>query len=141
MRKMAERIQTRAIRRYGELLKQIEPDKGGRPLKTYDATDIGLSRSQAARDAGISERQKVTALRIANIPAPEFDALIESDAPRSPPVMLASKVRHTHAGAPTGSFPAASRASLVTAGKFAGGFPSTGLPLAPEITGLLLEHL
>jgi hypothetical protein len=78
---MAERIQARAIRRYGELLKQIEPDKGGRPLKTYDATDIGLSRSQAARDAGISEWQKVTALRIANIPDPEFDALIESDTP------------------------------------------------------------
>lgn len=45
-------LRARAIRRCGELLKQIEPDKGGRPLKTYDATDIGLSRSQAARDAG-----------------------------------------------------------------------------------------
>ncbi len=76
-RKMAERIQARAIRRYGELLKQIEPDKGGRPLKTYDATDIGLSRSQAAREAGISEWQKVTAMRIANIPAPEFEQAVD----------------------------------------------------------------
>lgn len=56
---------TRAIIRCGELLLQIEADKGGRPQKTYDASDIGFSRSQAAREAGLSERQKVTALRVA----------------------------------------------------------------------------
>ena len=55
-----------AIRRCGELLKQIEPDKGGRPPKTHDGTDMGFSRTQAASQAGLSERQKVTALRVAN---------------------------------------------------------------------------
>lgn len=47
----------------GELLKQVEADKGGRPSKTPDAADIGFSRSSVAKDAGLSERQKVTALR------------------------------------------------------------------------------
>ena len=32
--KMSTRIKDRAVRRAGELLKQIEPDKGGRPLET-----------------------------------------------------------------------------------------------------------
>lgn len=123
-RKMAERIQARAIRRYGELLKQIEPDKGGyHGNYAHDGTDTRITRTEAATQAGISERQKVTAMRIANIPDPEFDALIESDSPRSPPVMLASKVRPTRAwehqnltkpdtrgGLATNSFPAASRA-------------------------------
>jgi len=104
-RKMAERIQARAIRRYGELLKQIPDNNRGRPsAEIHDADDMNLTRTQAARDAGISERQKVTALRIANIPDPEFDALIESDNPptitklaelgkQTPitPVMLASR--------------------------------------------------
>lgn len=34
LRKMADRIQARAIRRCGELAKKIEPSKGGRPPKT-----------------------------------------------------------------------------------------------------------
>ena len=80
LRKMAERIQARAIRRYGELLKQIEPGIN-RYDSRHDGTDIPRNRTEAATQAGISERQKVTALRIANIPDTEFDALIESDSP------------------------------------------------------------
>ena len=52
----AVRIQARAIRRCGELLRQVEPDKGGRPTKTHDGTDIGFSRTEAASQAGLSER-------------------------------------------------------------------------------------
>ena len=66
LRKMAERIQARAIRRCGELLKLIGNEEGGRPIKNHDGTDIVFSRTQAAKDAGLSERQKVTALRVAN---------------------------------------------------------------------------
>ncbi len=62
---MAERIQAREIRRCGELLKQVETGQGVRTDLLHDATDMKLSRSQAARDAGISERQKVTALLVA----------------------------------------------------------------------------
>jgi hypothetical protein len=37
--------------------------------------------SQAARDAGLSKRQKDTALRVARIPEADFEALVESDNP------------------------------------------------------------
>jgi len=79
MEKMARRIRGRAIRRCGELLKQIEPASGKRTdLQPSDGTD---TRSGAAREAGLSERQKVTALRVANVPAAEFERAIESDRP------------------------------------------------------------
>ena len=42
LRKQADRIQARAIRRCGELLKQIEPDKGGRPSKLRTAATLVL---------------------------------------------------------------------------------------------------
>jgi hypothetical protein len=68
--------QARAIRRCGELLKQIPNGQGIR-------TDLELptgtvTRSQAAADAGLSERQKVTALRVANVPEAEFARLADT---------------------------------------------------------------
>jgi hypothetical protein len=84
---MAERIQARAIRRYGELLKQIPDNNRGRPSAEIHEGDLmNLTRTEAANQAGISEWQKVTALRIANIPDPEFDALIESESDTPPTV-------------------------------------------------------
>lgn len=81
LRKLAERIQARAIRRCGELLKLIDrPEHGGRPAKNPDGTDT-VSRSQAARDAGLSERQKVTALRVASVPEESFEPQVESENP------------------------------------------------------------
>lgn len=66
---MAERIQARAIRRCGELLKQIEPAPGARTdIEPRDGTVQGLTRTEAARDAGLSERQQKTALRVATVP-------------------------------------------------------------------------
>jgi hypothetical protein len=80
--KMATRIQARAIRRCGELLKEIEASHGGRPSKqTSTGTDTSLTRKQAAEEAGLSKRQKDTALRVANIPEEEFEAQVESDSP------------------------------------------------------------
>lgn len=70
--KMATRIRDRAIRRAGELLKQIEPAKGGRPSETGIAADTGFSRKDAADEAGMSKRQAVTAIRVANVPAADF---------------------------------------------------------------------
>lgn len=78
MRKMADRIQSRAIRRCGELLKQIEPATGAH--RKSDGADT-LSRKQAATDAGLSNRQRVTALRVANVPETEFNEAVESDNP------------------------------------------------------------
>ena len=82
LRKMADRIQGRAIARCGELLKQY-PDQSGK--RTDIKPDDGaVTRSQAATDAGMSERQKVTALRAATCAEQqpeEFERQIESDAP------------------------------------------------------------
>ncbi len=77
LRKMADRIQARAIRRCGELLKQVKPSVGGQPTHRGGST----SRSKAARDAGLSKDQKVTALRVVNIPKDEFESAIESSEP------------------------------------------------------------
>jgi hypothetical protein len=77
LRKMADRIQARAVRRCGELLRAIEAAanqhraRGGGPP----------SRAQAARDAGLSRDQKRNAMRVAAVPREEFEAAVESDDP------------------------------------------------------------
>jgi len=81
LRKMADRIQARAISRAGELLQQIEPSKGGRPSETKEGALPSLSRTQAAEDAGMSDWQRKTALRVANVPRDEFEAAVESENP------------------------------------------------------------
>jgi len=49
-------------------LKQVESGQGSKNQYTvlHDATDTKQNRTQAASQAGLSERQKVTALRVAN---------------------------------------------------------------------------
>jgi hypothetical protein len=83
----ARRIRARAVRRCGELLREIEPGKPG--PKSISARTQN-SRSQAARDAGLSDRQKVTALRIAAIAEDEFEAAVES--PRPPGTTLLAQI-------------------------------------------------
>lgn len=87
--KMATRIRDRAIRRAGELLKQIEPATGKNnqysQVKGGGAPTLH-SRKQAASDAGMSRDQMHTALRVANIPQAEFDAQVES---ANPPTVTA----------------------------------------------------
>ena len=81
LRKMAMRIQARAIRRAGELLKQIMPSKGGRPQLTSAGADTSLTRKLAAEDAGFSHRQRNDALRVATLGEDEFTQQVESDNP------------------------------------------------------------
>jgi len=80
LRQLADRIQARAVRRMGELLKQFD-GRGGDRTKTDGAVSFAPTQRQAAERAGISERQQVTAVRVANVPAAEFDEAIESDNP------------------------------------------------------------
>jgi hypothetical protein len=77
--KMAMRVHARAIDRCGQLLKEVEPQSGGDRRST--GRDRPVGREQAATDAGLSERQRKTALRIANVPRDEFETAIESDDP------------------------------------------------------------
>ncbi|MER9937453.1 hypothetical protein [Mesorhizobium sp. M0088] len=84
--KMATRIRDRAIRRAGELLKQIEPQHGKNQNIGGDATTKVLTRKDAAADAGMSRDQMHTALRVANVPQAEFDKQVES---ANPPTVTA----------------------------------------------------
>lgn len=81
LRKHAERIQARAIRRCGELLKKIEPSKGGRPANETREGVRPSSRGDVASSAGLSVHQRKTALRVASVPEQRFEGLIESDDP------------------------------------------------------------
>ena len=86
LHKMADRIKARAIRRCGELLEAIRPAKNQHDANTragsaYVGAVSSSSRSAAAAKAGLSERQKVTALRVARVPAAEFEQAVDSDAP------------------------------------------------------------
>ena len=58
------------------------PQHSGRPSKNgRDAPTI--SQRQAAKEAGLSENQQVTAVRVNNVPRAQFEALVESDKPPS----------------------------------------------------------
>jgi hypothetical protein len=81
LRRMADRIQARAIRRCGELLQQIQPAHGANQNISDGADTKVVTRKDAAHDAGLSDRQRVTALRVANVPEPEFEAAVETDNP------------------------------------------------------------
>lgn len=78
---LATKIRARAIRRAGELLREVEPDKGGRPPKTSVGADPGFSRRDLAAEGGLSERQAKQAIRVASIPEKDFEAAVESDSP------------------------------------------------------------
>lgn len=81
LERMAMRIKTRAIKRAGELLKRLPEHLGGRPSSKPMPAPTQVSRSEAAKKAGLSERQKVTALRVASVPDDEFEEAVESEKP------------------------------------------------------------
>jgi len=78
---MAQRIRARAIRRAGEIMKQIEPRTGNQHTVLKEGDHLKQNRTNAAREAGMSDWQQKTALRVANLSDEEFDRQIESDAP------------------------------------------------------------
>ncbi len=78
--KMAIRIRDRAIRRAGELLKQIEPGQGARDGKREVDARLPL-RGEAAAAAGMSPHQAKQAIRVANVPADQFEEQVESETP------------------------------------------------------------
>jgi hypothetical protein len=72
LHRFADRIKARAIRREGEILKQIEPARGAnQPIQ--DGAVPKVTRESAAEDAGLSERERKTALRVASVPSDEFE--------------------------------------------------------------------
>jgi hypothetical protein len=81
LRVMAVRIQARAVRRCGELLKQVpRGDLSTRYGQEGDHPPV-ITRTQVADDAGLSEHQRKTALRVATVPTEDFDYAVESQEP------------------------------------------------------------
>ena len=93
LRKMATRIQARAIRRAGELLKQIMPKKGANQNISAGDHTKDLTRKQAADDAGFSHHQRNHALRVATLGEDEFTHQVESD---NPPTVTALAAQGTN---------------------------------------------
>jgi hypothetical protein len=85
LRTMADRIQARAVRRMGELLKQFD-GRGGDRSKKNGAVPSAPTQRQAADKAGISERQRKTAVAVANVPSKRFEEAVEK---RKPPTVTA----------------------------------------------------
>jgi hypothetical protein len=79
LRKYAERIQARAIRRCGELLRQIEPANGTRT--DLEPSKGNHTRSSMAEQAGMSKHQQMQATRVAAVPEQEFTKMVDSDNP------------------------------------------------------------
>lgn len=95
--KMAQRIQARAIRRCGELLRQVPSAHGANQnIREGDRPNV-QTREQVAADAGLSEHQRKTALRVASIPEPEFTKQVES---ATPPTVTALAKQGTAAKQP-----------------------------------------
>ena len=49
-------------------------------LQPNNGSDV-KSQKEAAAEAGFSQRQKETAVRVANVPTEEFETLVESENP------------------------------------------------------------
>lgn len=80
LRKMAMRIQARAIRRCGELLKAFD-GRGGDRTKSNGGGTSAPSQRDAAEEAGLSKRQQVTAVNVANVSDEDFNAIDLGDPP------------------------------------------------------------
>jgi len=81
MEKTAQRIRARAVRRCGELLKEIEKGHGKNQNNGGGAPTKDLTRKEAATQAGLSKDQAVQSIRVANVSEEDFEAQLESDSP------------------------------------------------------------
>lgn len=79
MENMAMRIRARAIRRCGELLKEVEAKHTGRIRG--DGAPNSSTRKTAAAQAGLSPDQAKDAIRVANVNGQLFESQVESDNP------------------------------------------------------------
>jgi hypothetical protein len=77
----ARRLRAWALRRAGELLAEIAPAANQHDAAKRASAGAHTSRSAAANEAGLSHHQQAAALRIAEIPAKEFEAMVEAPRP------------------------------------------------------------
>jgi hypothetical protein len=80
LQKLALRIQARAIRRCGELLKKFQ-SPGARTDRPRGSDSPRSTQRRAAASAGMSKDQEKQAVRVANVPEQAFDAAIDGERP------------------------------------------------------------
>jgi len=80
LERMAQRIRARAIRRAGELAKQLMQPVGRPPDNVEGDLNI-MSRQQVKERSGFSDHQLTQATRIANVPEREFEDQVEGSKP------------------------------------------------------------
>ena len=78
LERMSRRILARAYDRMKELLAAVPAQNGAR---TDRPGAVVHTRSQIAREAGLSKNQQTTAMRVGNVPRAEFERQVESDNP------------------------------------------------------------
>src|SRR5579871_5999834 len=81
LKRLADRIQARAIRRCGVLLGQIKSAQGANLTTEGREGTLPISRKRAAKAAGLSEHQRKTALRVAAVPEETFEKAVEGENP------------------------------------------------------------
>ena len=111
---LATRIKARAVRRCGELLKSVQLRGGDRRSSNLNQsmgthTLIPHSQKQTAREAGLSKHQEQTAVSVANVPADDFEAVVESE---HPPTVSALAAGGRRTSKPSLTAPGTSQAPL-----------------------------
>ncbi len=83
LEQMAARIRARAMRRAGELAKQMMQPNGTNRFTNHrkEADLLPMPKAKVQEVSGFSEWQLKSALRIANIPQADFDKEVESQNP------------------------------------------------------------
>ena len=98
--RLAQRIQLRAVNRCGELLKQVP--RGDEATRYGQVGAVPpVTRTQVATHAGLSERQRKDALRVANVPRDTFEAAVESESPPTVTAMASWGTKPRQAAAKT----------------------------------------
>lgn len=78
----AKRIQARAVRRAGELLKQFDGQGKRSDLETSDDSQP-KSRKEAGDEAGFTDYKRKQAVNVANVDEESFNEQVDSDNPPS----------------------------------------------------------
>ena len=101
---LAKRIHGRAVRRAGELLREVDGRGAHRKLGRNHGTAVSsklTSGKELAETAGLSRRQHETASAVARIPEEEFEAAVEAVEPPSVTKLAEMGKRKRHMPTPT----------------------------------------
>lgn len=82
-------IRLRAERKCGQLLREREMAKGGRPAENRSDDVTGFRREETLSDIGISKQQSSDWQRLADIPEPDFESALTVERPTTSGIIAA----------------------------------------------------